>query len=215
MAEQSTEPQKSTKIFPDKKYILLLIGAVVTGFVLVLAIGLSTQPYRFRGSKIDPPAPAKDFTLTDQNSNQFNLFEHRGKVVLIFFGYSNCPDICPTTLADFKQVREKLGKRAEDVDFLFITIDPQRDTPERLAKYLPVFGDAITGLSGSEDALEPVWKDFGVYRAKVDSGSAAGYLMDHSTRIYGLDKDGNIRVTYPFGSSTNSILDDVNYLLNN
>ena len=133
---------------------------------------------------------------------------------MIFFGYTNCPDICPTTLADFKQIYEKLGERADDVVFLFVTIDPERDTPDRLAKYLPVFGEGIIGLSGSEDELTPVWKDFGVYRSKVDSDSAAGYLMDHSTRVYGLDKDGNIRVTYPFGSPLDSYIKDVNYLLN-
>lgn len=214
MAEESAVTQKPSKTYLGKKNMLLFLGAVLAGFILVIAIGISAQPYRFKGSKINPPALANDFSLIDQHGNEFHLAENRGKVILIFFGYTNCPDICPTTLADFKQINEKLGERADDVVFLFVTIDPERDTPDRLAKYLPVFGEGIIGLSGSEDELRPVWKDFGVYRSKVDSGSAAGYLMDHSTRVYGLDKDGNIRVTYPFGSPLDSYIKDVNYLLN-
>lgn len=214
MAEESAVTQKPSKTYLGKKNLLLFLGAVLAGFILVIAIGISAQPYRFKGSKINPPALANDFSLIDQYGNEFHLAENRGKVILIFFGYTNCPDICPTTLADFKQIYEKLGERADDVVFLFVTIDPERDTPDRLAKYLPVFGEGIIGLSGSEDELTPVWKDFGVYRSKVDSDSAAGYLMDHSTRVYGLDKDGNIRVTYPFGSPLDSYIKDVNYLLN-
>lgn len=212
--EDSVEVKPARTIFGIQRiYVFLFGGAVLAGLILTISGVLLVKPYQFSGSKFDPPSAAPDFTLTDQNGNPYHLADQAGKVVLVFFGYTNCPDICPTTLAEFKQVREKLGEQAEDVEFVFVTIDPERDTSERLAKYLPVFGDGIIGLTGSVEDLEPVWKGYGVIRNKVESDSAAGYLMEHSTRTYGIDRNGNLRVTYLFGTTTESILRDTEYLL--
>jgi protein SCO1 len=197
----------------QRLYIILFGGAVLVGMILVFSGVFLVKPYQFNGSKFDPPSAAPDFTLTDQNGNPYHLAERAGKVVLIFFGYTNCPDICPTTLAEFKQVHELLGEQADQVDFIFVTIDPERDSVDRLANYLPVFGDGITGLTGSYEELEPVWKGYGVIRNQVESDSAAGYLMEHSTRTYGIDRNGNLRVTYLFGTTPESILRDTQYLL--
>jgi len=197
----------------NRNYLFLFLGAVFIGVVLVVGTALLARPYQFLGSKIDPPLPASDFTLTDQNGNPYHLADYQGKIVLVFFGYTNCPDVCPTTLAEFKQVREMLGEDADQVEFLFVTVDPERDTAERLAAYLPTFGEGIRGLTGTPEELEPVWKDYGVYWKKVESDSAAGYLMEHSTRTYAIDRSGNIRVTYLFGTQPGSILRDTQYLL--
>lgn len=194
-------------------YVLLFLAAIVTGVLIVMVVGPQLRPYQFMGSKIDPPAPAGDFSLTDQHGDTYSLAAAQGKVVLVFFGYTHCPDVCPTTLAEFKQVHEKLGERAEQVDFVFVTIDPERDTSERLAQYLPVFGDWVYGLTGTMDELQPVYQKFGVVRNKVESGSAAGYLMEHSTRTYLIDRGGNIRATYLFGTTPDSMLQDTLYLL--
>jgi protein SCO1 len=196
-----------------RTYRWLFIASIILGLMVVILAGVFARPYVFMGSKIDPPAPVLDFSLVDQNGDIFKLREQRGKVVLIFFGYTNCPDICPTTLAEFKLIREKLKEKAKDVEFVFITIDPERDTKERLAAYLPVFGDGILGLTGSNTDLQPIWDEFGVVRQKVNSNSAVGYLMEHSTRTYGIDKNGNIRVTYFFGTAVDSIVQDIQYLL--
>ncbi|MBI5650929.1 MAG: SCO family protein [Chloroflexi bacterium] len=154
-----------------------------------------------------------DFSLTDQDGKKFNLKDIRGNVVLLFFVYKNCPDVCPTTLAEFKKIRAELGTRAQRVRFVFITIDPERDTLDHLRGYLSIFDPAILGLSGTETELDPVWKSYGVYRAKRDVGSAAGYLMDHSSRTYVIDRRGNLRVTFAYGTEVRDIVADVRYLV--
>lgn len=215
MMEQINGTQEQNKSWLAGKlgYVFLFLGAILTGVLIVMVVGPQIRPYQFKGSKIDPPAPAADFSLVNQHGEIYTLGEARGKVVLLFFGYTHCPDICPTTLAEFKQVREELGERAEEVDFLFITIDPERDTSERLAQYMPVFGDWLHGLTGTMDDLQPVYQKYGVVRNKVESDSAAGYLMEHSTRTYVIDRNGRIRATYLFGTTTDSMVQDTLYLL--
>lgn len=214
MMDQITGTEEKKAWFSGKfSYVLLFLAAILAGVLIVLLAGSRLRPYQFKGSKIDPPAPAGEIALTDQHGEEYVLSEARGKVVLVFFGYTHCPDVCPTTLAEFKRVHEMLGERVDEVDFLFVTIDPERDTAARLAEYLPVFGDWVHGLTGSEGELEPVWKRYGVIRNKVESDSAAGYLMEHSTRTYAIDGNGNIRATYLFGTTPESLLQDTLYLL--
>jgi protein SCO1 len=187
--------------------------AVLVGLGIAIGYRSITRPYSFEGTNYDPPKQITDFTLVDYAGQPYRLSDQKGKVVLLFFGYTNCPDICPTTLAEFRKVREGLGERAERVEFIFITLDPERDTPERMAEYLPVFDAKIVGLTGEMDELGEVWRDFGAYRQIVDAGSASGYLLDHSTRAYALDTQGRLQVSYLFGTPVVSIVKDVDYLL--
>ncbi len=197
------------------KYILLGLGVLV-GVALILTAWQYIQlPYTFRGSLIDPPVPAADFELTDQHGRAFRLSEQNGKVVLLFFGYTNCPDVCPLTLSDFKRIKAGLGSQASDVRFVFITVDPERDTSEVLGQYMQNFEADFIGLSGERQQLEGVWKDYGVYQAKQEVGSAAGYLVDHTARTYLVDQQGNWRLTYPFEMGPEDITQDVRYLLSN
>jgi len=197
------------------RYILLGLGVLV-GVALILTGWQYFQPaYTFRGSLIDPPVPAADFELTDQHGQTFRLSEHNGKIVLLFFGYTNCPDVCPLTLSEFKRIKASLGSQASDVRFVFITVDPERDTGEVLGQYIQNFDTDFVGLSGEREVLEGVWKDYGVYQAKQDVGSAAGYLVDHTARTYLVDKQGNWRLTYPFEMDPEDITRDVRHLLSN
>ena len=164
-----------------------------TGVVLGLALTLVTgwyileQNYRYHGAVIDPPAQAADFTLTDQNGHPFRLSDQKGKSVLIFFGYTHCPDVCPITLAEFKQIKAMLGDKAGQVRFVFITVDPERDTAETINAFLQNFDPDFVGLTGDRSTLEQVWKAYGVYQEQQEAGSAAGYLVDHSTPTYLID----------------------------
>ena len=198
----------------DKKK--LIIGGLIALVVLAIA-GAETllQAYQFRGSVIDPPVPASDFTLQDQNGQAFQLGDQRGKIVLIFFGYTNCPDICPLTLAQFKQARAQLGQQADRVRFVFITVDPERDTEEKIKTYLGAIDPAIVGLGGSQAELEQVWRAYGVYRQKQPGQSQNDYadLLEHSSRVYLVDTQGNLRVTYPSGLVSDDVVQDVKYLL--
>jgi protein SCO1/2 len=188
---------------------------IVIGLALVLTAGwvLLTGNYQYNGVVIDPPATAVDFTLTDQHGQPYTLSEQRGKMVLIFFGYTNCPDVCPITLSEFKRVKAVLGEQADRVEFVYITVDPERDTVERIAQYLPNFDPEFVGLSGSVAEMEPVWQAYGVYREKQDTGSAAGYLVDHSTRTYLIDAGGNWRINFPYGMEPEKIGADLLHLL--
>ena len=196
-----------------KRFATLGIGVVIGLAIALAAWFFANQNYTYQGVLIDPPARAADFTLTDQNGNSFRLSEQRGKVVLIFFGYTNCPDVCPTTLAEFKKIKAALGDQASDVRFVFITVDPERDTQPRMQAYLTAFDPDFTGLTGDSAALEAVWKSYGVFIERKDVGSASGYLVDHSARTYLIDLQGNWRLNYPFGMETEKISQDILHLL--
>ncbi len=186
----------------------ILGAAILVGLGVTLGVGLLKQPYTYQGSFIDPPVPASDFQLTDQNGQPYRLSDQRGKAVLLFFGYTNCLDICPVTMAEYQQVKDKLGDKASQVNFVFITVDPERDTWDRLRSYLSNFDASITGLSGSQTDLEAVWRAYGVYVANGDPES-----MEHSARIYAIDRQGNLRLTYPYEMGSEPIASDLTHLL--
>lgn len=196
------------------RILLITAGILLVGIAAVL---IGTQVFEsnrpFNGSLIEPSPPAVDFTLTDSKGSQYNLAERKGQVVLIFFGYANCPDVCPATLAEMRNVHTELGEKASEVDFVFVTVDPQRDSKEDIERYVSSFSDSFIGLSGEEEELQTVWDGYWVFREKQESDSAAGYLMAHTSRVYAVDKAGKLRLTFPFGVSAASILDDVQRLL--
>ena len=162
----------------------LYLGAgVLLGLVIVLGGWLFyDRNYTYTGSLIDPPAKAADFTLQDQNDNPFRLSDQHGKTLLVFFGYTHCADICPVTLTRFKEIKRLLGEQANGVEFVFITVDPERDSSAQIKSYLGQFDPGFIGLTGSQDALQDVWQKYGVYREKVPTGNGSDYEMDHSTR---------------------------------
>lgn len=195
-----------------RRYGVWLIVGAIAGFMLIAAAAL-LKPHSFRGSLVLPPVPAPDFSLDNGQGSSTSLKDFRGRFVVLFFGYTACPDVCPTSLSEMKLVRKRLGKLAEDVQVILITVDPERDTPQRTAQYAASFSPDFIGLSGSEAELEPVWKDYGVYHEKRPSSSAAGYLVDHSAFLYVIDRNGNLRETFSFGTPVDDIVDDLRYLL--
>ena len=187
----------------------LLVGAVAVGGFLF------SKPASFRGTTYGEPYPvAHEIELTRANGDSFRLSEMRGKVVLLFFGYTSCPDVCPTTLAELKQALEKLGaENAKQVQVLFVTVDPQRDTPERIQEYVDHFNQDFIGLSGTESNLANVWKNYGVFRETVESASAAGYVVNHTARVTLIDQAGNMRVSFAFDTPVKDIVHDLKLLL--
>lgn len=196
------------KISYTPLYILtaVLAVALVAGFAI-------KRPYTFHGTVIEPPLPVTDFTLQTANGESFHLSDQRGKIVLLFFGYTSCPDVCPITMGTFKQAYERLGDNAGKVAFVMITADPERDTPEKVAAYAAQFNPEFVGLSGSTAELEPIWKELGVFVEKQDSGSAAGYLVSHTSSVYVIDRNGGLAMTFPYGTSAVDITDDLTQLL--
>jgi len=191
----------------------VVLGLGMVGLLVALVAWESSRPYTFHGSLLDPASPAPDFTLTDQNGDPFRLSDQRDRVVLIFFGYTHCPDVCPATLALFKQTRELLGSLAEVAQFVFITIDPARDTSERLRQHLDRIDPTIIGLTGTMEDLEPVWAAYGVYRAEQPDPGGAGPLFDHTARVYVVDRQGDLRLSFPFGFDVGELSQDVSHLV--
>lgn len=190
----------------------------VVAFVIVAVLSLSAcgpfgDDYAFHGSELTPPRLAPAVALTDQHGQPFDLASQHGKVVLLFFGYTNCPDVCPTTLSDFITVKERLGKRADDVRFVFVSVDPARDTPERLTQYLDFFDPSFIGLTGTPEQIDAVKQGYGVFSQARESTSSLGYLVDHTTTTFLIDPDGNERLVYGYGTDPAAIAEDVSHLV--
>jgi protein SCO1/2 len=167
----------------------LWVGITAAATVaLVAAIWLLTQKPSLRGAVIDPPWPAAEINLQDASGKDFTLSSQRGKVVVLYFGYTNCPDECPLTMAHLKLALDRMGSRASNVRVAMITTDPKRDTPAALQAFLGKFSPDFLGLLGTQDQLQKVWKDYGV--TVEDSGET------HSFFVYVIDPAGNIRETF-------------------
>jgi protein SCO1/2 len=184
----------------------LVIGALVVG-------GCGNPPARFESVDITGADYAKDFRLTDASGQARSLADYRGKVVLLFFGYTQCPDVCPTTLADLKKVMQTLGPDADRAQVLFVTLDPARDTPALLAQYVPSFDARFVGLRGDDEATARTAKDFKVFFQKVPSAAGGGYTLDHTAGTYVFGPDGRIRLFVRQGEGAAAIAHDVRLLL--
>ena len=193
---------------------IILFSGVVLLTVVIGYLGASglLNPVVYQGSLIEPPIPAADFSLTDQSGRPFTLSDQEGKVVLIFFGYTSCPDVCPTTMADFKRITEILGEKASEVVFVMVTADPERDTPERMGAYVNAFHPGFVGLSGTPEELALVYADYGVFVEKEETDNA-NYEVSHTARVYVIDRDGSLRLTFPFGLGARAMADDIAHLL--
>ena len=153
-----------------------------------------------------------DFTLIDHNGQKFELEQLRGKVVLLFFGYTTCPDVCPKELSDLAIILNSLGDRAEQVHGLFVTVDPERDTQDVLKKYVSYFSSNITGLRGSEEEINTVASQYRVpYKLHKDQGKY--YMVDHAANLYVIAQDGRLWTVVPFGFPPRHVLGIVNNLI--
>lgn len=192
----------------------------LVGFVLLALIGVAMgiayvmpKMDTFRGTLYDPTLPAPEIELTQGDGSNFQLSEMQGRVVLLFFGYTSCPDVCPTTLSDLHRVMQDLGPDSEKVQVLFVTVDPKRDTPQNLQNYVSIFDPTFIGLTGSMDEMEKVWSDYGVFREEVPlPNSETGYVVNHSARLYVIDQDGKLHLSYSFDSPTEDIVHDLKIL---
>jgi len=198
----------------DKKTLLVGLAAFLLIGVVAAGVFLFSKPASFRGTTYAEPYPvAPEIELTHADGTNYRLSELRGKVVLLFFGYTSCPDVCPTTLAELKLALEKLGDTADQVQVLYVTVDPERDTPERVQEYVNHFNPNFIGLSGSVSELAKIWSDYGVFREIVEGTSAAGYLVNHTARVTVIDQEGNLRVSFPFDTPVEDVVHDLKLLL--
>jgi protein SCO1 len=165
----------------------------------------------FKAGTFDPPRAAPDFTLQGSNGHELRISDFRGKVVLLAFGYTSCTEVCPVTLATFAQARRKLGAAAADLQIVYVTVDPQRDVPERLKQFLGSFDRTFVGGTGSEAQLAAVRKQYGVTATKIPYEDS--YVYAHSSFTYLIDRTGRIRALMPFGHTPDDYANDVSILL--
>lgn len=156
----------------------------------------------------------KDFSLLDPDGNVRSLADFKGKVVVMFFGYTQCPDICPTTLTEMQQVMTLLGPQSDKVQVLFVTVDPDRDTAAILKQYVPSFDARFLGLRPADEAaLEKVTKDFKIYYKKVPGKSPGSYTMDHTAGSYAFDQEGRLRLYIKHAQGPETLAHDLKELL--
>jgi protein SCO1 len=198
-----------------KKMILagigVLIGLAGLSVAVIMVLARNTS---LHGSLMNPAMPAPPLSLATTDSQTFDLTQERGQIVLVFFGYTSCTDICPATMAQLHQVLAQLGKQAANVKVVFVTVDPQRDTVDQMHQYLMTFDPAFVGLTGSMDQLTQIWKVYGVYRQiQPNAANPSDYSIDHSSDIYLIDQKGDLRLTYSQGTDPQDIIQDIQTLL--
>jgi protein SCO1/2 len=180
--------------------------------VLVLSFALlGAGKDDLRAGAFDPPREAPEIALQGSDGAPLGLARFRGKVVILQFGFTSCPKVCPTTLASLAEARRKLGEQARELQVVYVTVDPERDDVARLKKYLAGFDATFVGGTGTEPQLEAVRKDYGIAAAKIVAND--DYTFSHSSYTYLIDRDGKLRALMPYGQSSDDYVHDVRLLL--
>jgi len=175
--------------------------------------GCAPDGPKFQASDVTGASFGRDFNLLDTNGKPRTLADYRGKAVVVFFGYTQCPDVCPTTLAELAEVMKKLGPEADRVQVLFVTVDPERDTPDLLSKYVPAFDSRFAGLYGDAAATERVAKEFKIIYQKQPGATPGSYTVDHSAGTYIFDPQGRLRLYVSYGQGPDVFAHDLRELL--
>ncbi len=171
-------------------------------------------PIPTSGTRIEPPRQLNNFTLTNQDGQPMSLSDFAGKPTLLYFGYTFCPDVCPTSLADMARAQKLLGDLGTEVNFVMVSVDGERDTPEVLKRYLRNFSDTFVGLTGPPSEIRKIAPDYGVFFQKNQvAGTSAAYLVDHSTAIYLVDPQGRLHTIYGYGIPPTVLEQDLRQML--
>lgn len=184
----------------------------LVALLVALLLG-ACSPATFNNVDITGANYANEFSLTDHTGVRRTLADYRGKVVVIFFGFTQCPDVCPTTMQEMVEVRRALGKQADDVQMLFVTVDPERDTREVLAQYVPGFDPSFVGLYGTREEIARTAKQFKVFYQKVPGKTETAYTIDHTAGSYVIDKTGQPRLFLKHNQGAAPIVADLRRLL--
>jgi protein SCO1/2 len=184
---------------------------------MALVLSACGGRYEYNGTTLEPPKELYDLTGTNLDGTTFRLSDQRGRVLLVFFGYTFCPDVCPMTLAEMVALDNLLGDKAEDVDIVFVSVDPERDTVERLAEYVSAFNPDFYGLHIPEGPdLETAKFAFGAWAEKNEisaAESSAGYLVDHTAWVYVVNQEGKLHEIFSFETTAEEMLPDIEYIL--
>jgi protein SCO1/2 len=194
-----------------KKFVKLACMSLL--MVVLSACQPSTEATKLVATDITGADFEQNMHLTDHTGAKRTMADYQGKVVALFFGYTNCPDVCPTTMHELKQTMQLLGEQANEVQVLFVTLDPERDTQEVLAQFVPSFDQRFVGLTGSVQEIAATAKMFKIFSSKVATEGRSGYTIDHSAGMYVYDKQGKIRLYVEYGQKPADLASDIKTLL--
>jgi protein SCO1 len=214
------DEERSSRPIGKGRLAVLAAGGLLAGILIIwLATSLisgrsQNNPPSFNGAVIPSTDRVADFTLTAHTGQKVSLSDFRDQVVLLYFGYTYCPDVCPATLATLAQAVAELSTQdQEKVQVLMVTVDPDRDTAGVLAAYLPHFNDRFLGLTGTDEEIVAAARPFGIYYQKQEGTEASGYLVDHTASVMVVDQDGYLRLIFPFATPAADIAADLQQLV--
>lgn len=195
------------------KKVLLFVSLILSA-ILGLYIGMTfLRPYAFHGTVLQSTQPVQDFSLVSMHGQQVKLSDFRDKIVLIYFGYTYCPDVCPTTLAEIKKAMGILGSAADEIQVIMITVDPERDTPAVLNAYMSQFDSRFLGLTGTISELQNIAAPLGVYFARQEGATGSDYLMEHTAAVMVINQSGSLKLLWPYGTPGSDMAEDLEYML--
>jgi protein SCO1/2 len=189
------------------------LGRVAAGLVALLLAACAPEKPSFKSVDVTGAEFGRELALTDHTGKARTLADFKGKVVAVFFGFTRCPDVCPTTLAEMKLVKERLGADGDKLQVLFVTVDPERDTPELLAKYVPAFDPTFLGLRGDAAETAKTAKEFKVFYQKAPGTSPDNYSIDHTAATFIYDPQGRLRLFAKHSSGADALTQDIKLLL--
>lgn len=188
--------------------------SVALGFILLATSPAAAQQPALKSGVFDPPRAAPEFSLSSSAGDEFKLIRQRGKVVVLGFGFSHCPDVCPVTLSVLAQMRRQLGEPGDQVQVVYVTVDPERDTPARLREYLALFDRSFIGVTGAPEQLKALREAYGIMASRAENKDVeGGYVVHHSSYVYLIDRAGLLRALVPYGTNAGDIAHDVKILL--
>ena len=193
-------------IFAAAAVVLLLAGAAIVFFSQDAA-----EPRTMTAGAYDPPHAAPEFSLRGSDGSEVTLARYRGKIVLLTFGFTHCAAVCPTTLATLAQARSGLDEAADEVQVVFVTVDPQRDSAAHMEQYLAAFDPSFIGATGDPHVLAEVREDYGV--TAVKEGTGPDYAMAHTSSVFLIDRAGKLRAMMPFGHGADDFMRDIELML--
>jgi protein SCO1/2 len=189
-----------------------LAFVLLMGTILIVGL-MGCQPYTFHGTVMQNPSGAPGFTLMSNNGQRVSLDDFRGKLVMLYFGYTFCPDVCPATLVEIAGAMDILGEDAKEVQVIMISVDPERDTPEVLGEYVAHFDPDFLGVTGTEDEIAQLATLYGIYYEKHEGSAASGYLIDHTATVMVVDENGALKLILPFGTTAAEMAEDLEHML--
>jgi protein SCO1 len=192
--------------------IIIIVGGLIVGLGLGWLLLSWIMPPSYNGQVIDAKTPVTNFTLTGPGGEPVSLIDFRDKVVVLYYGYTYCPDVCPATMVELRNAVQALGRQADEIQVIMISLDPERDMPDTLEKYVTHFNPSFIGLTGTEDEIINASTPLGIFYEREEGTTATGYLINHTATVMVLDKRGHLRLVYPFDTPGEDIAADLKYL---